>query len=338
MVGMRKLLIALFSFILGMALFLWVVNTIGWRRVVEILQSTFSFSEFVTLLLVTVGIVGVGILRWKVILKSLGHDVPFLALIPSYLVGFCISFVAPMIVFGGEVFRAFALQSAKGVPTGKGVASAVIERFVEFTISFFVIVAGVLTLLAHTTVLPPHVLLLLVAGVSSLGAFIFFFYIKSFRKESILKIFFHKWKNNYLLEGEKEVFQFFRLTNMGLWKALGLSLMREALAFLRTWLIVIFLGKFLSFFALLSVLGFYLLSVLSPFPGALGIHDTLQAFVFDTFQSEAAMGAAFALIVRILEGSIALVGVFMLFPTGTQILHMFTLKKIEKLFARKHGA
>ena len=113
-----------------------------------------------------------------------------------------------------------------------------------------------------------------------------------------------------------------------MWQGFGLTFFEKVIKFLKTWLLIIFLGKTISFLPVLSVLGFSYFSAMIPIPASLGNDEVIQAFVFGSLGLGANTGTAFTLIDRGAELIVALVGLFILFGFG--------LKSLEVSLSQKH--
>ena len=170
------------------------------------------------------------------------------------------------------------------------------------------------------------------------GVFLFFaggigyFYLNTFRRKSmarfILKILGLKNFNqgSAILETEKEIFNFFKPKKKSMWRGLGLSFLRAAAMYLRAWLLILFLGKSISALPALSILGFTYLAAMIPIPTALGSHEAIQIFAFNSLGLGFSMATAFTMIIRGAELIVALVGIVILYRLGIGLIR-YTLFK-----------
>ena len=90
--------------------------------------------------------------------------------------------------------------------------------------------------------------------------------------------------------------------------------------YFRTWLLIIFLGKSLGALPALSILGFTYLAAMIPIPTALGSHEAIQTFAFNSLGLGASTATAFTMIIRGAELLIALAGVTILLRLGISLL------------------
>jgi uncharacterized membrane protein YbhN (UPF0104 family) len=86
--------------------------------------------------------------------------------------------------------------------------------------------------------------------------------------------------------------------------------------YLRTWFLIVFLGKKVSLLSTLSILGFTYLATMIPIPTALGSHEAIQTFSFKSLNLGVSTAAAFTMIIRAAELLIALAGVVIILRIG----------------------
>ena len=99
--------------------------------------------------------------------------------------------------------------------------------------------------------------------------------------------------------------------------------------YFRAWLLILFLGKSIGALPVLSVLGFTYLAVMIPIPTALGSHEAIQTFAFNSLGLGASTATAFTMIIRVAELFIALAGVIILFRLGVILIKDVLFKKIN---------
>ena len=149
--------------------------------------------------------------------------------------------------------------------------------------------------------------------------------------------FFFRNNNNQPFETEKEIFNFFKLKKLAMWKGFGLSFLRAAIMYFRAWLLISFLGKNIGALSVLSILGFSYLATMIPIPTALGSHEAIQAFAFNSLGLGVSTAAAFTMIIRAAELFIALAGVIILFRLGIILLKNTLFKKLNGLTNRNQN-
>lgn len=344
---MKKLLFFLASLLIGVILLIWIGKTVGWEEIKTALL-VFTGWQGLVIFSLTLLIILIGNWKWQEILRSEGVNISFLNLLRVYLPSFSIRFLAPIILVAAELFQGYALLAQfrsshvshldqggqkKPLSWSKTMASVIIDRILEFTANLIIIFFGVLFFLLVIG-LPPLELLIIFGGV-----FLFFvvgityFYFKTFKKESMAKVFgkiFIRKLDNQPLEIEREIFDFFKPRKLAMWKGFGLSFLRAGVMFFRTWLLIVFLAKNIGILPSLSILGFSFLAIMVPIPAALGVHEAVQTFTFDSLGLGLGVATAFTMIIRGAELLIALIGVVVLSQLGI-ILFKKALFKEDKV-------
>jgi len=318
----RKSLLFLISFLIGIALFVWVVKFVGWQEIKNAF-SAFTFWQGLIIIILTLCIILIGNLRWKIILESIGPNLSFKELLKPYLSCLSIVYFSPIVLFGGEVFRGYFLKHKHSIPWSKGMASIFIDRILDWTTNLIIVLVGMIFFFFRIGV-PPFKLVLIFGGTFLVWLIgISFFYFKAFRGESFAKFFLrffvrHKeYKNPY--EIEQEIFDFFKKKRKYLLKAFSLAFLEEIVYLGRILLLAVFAGKIIGFWPILSILGFYYVAGMIPIPASLGTNEALQVFAFSALGLGKSAGLAFTLIIRGSELIFALVGVFILYRLGIKL-------------------
>jgi uncharacterized protein (TIRG00374 family) len=329
----KRIFLFLVSLFAGIAIFARIINFVGWEQIENALLIFRGWQGLVILIL-TLLMMLVGNWKWKEILRGEEIKIPFGSLFGPYLAGFSVMFLAPVLFWAGEIFRAYSLMRKRDISRAKTIASIIIDRILEWTSNLVIIVLGVLFFL-YKNGLPPKNLALVFGGIFSVFfSAIFIFYFKTFKKESIAKTFgriFYSRLNKEPLETEKEIFRFFKLQNKAMFKSFFLSFLRAGAMYLRTLILIFFLNKKFAFLESLSVLGFTYLAAMIPIPTALGSHEAIQTFAFKSLGLAFSTATAFTMIIRTAEFLFALAGLIILFRFGAIILKDIFFEKIEKL-------
>ena len=324
----------LVSLLVGIGIFIWIGRTVGWQ---EIKNAFLVFTGWQGLVIfgLTLLMILIGNWKWKEILRGENVKISFRNLLNPYLAGFSVMFLAPILLLAGEFFRGYVLKEKNAIPWSKGMASVFIDRILEWTTNLVVIFFGVLIFLLIIG-LPPLKLLIIFGGV-----FLFFaggisyFYLKTFKRESmaraILRILGLAKSNraSLILEAETEIFNFFKPKKKAMWRGFGLSFLRAGAMYLRAWLLILFLGKSISALPVLSILGFTYLAVMIPIPTALGSHEVIQTFAFNSLGLGLSAATAFTMIIRGAELIIALFGIIILYRLGIDLIRNTLFKKIN---------
>lgn len=326
---MKKILLLLLSFLIGIILFIWVWKTVGLG---EIKNAFLMFTGWQGLVILglTILTLGIGAWRWKEILRAGNIDIPFRKLFGPYLAGFSVMFLAPILVWGGELARSYILKNRNSVDFTKGMASVVIDRILEWTTNLAVVFFGSIFFFFAMGITPTKLFIIFGGIFLVFLSALAFFYFKCTKKESIVSVFIKNDKSK-LLVLEKEIFNFFKWRNFAVWKGILLSLLRTAVMYARAWFLIGFLGKIIGAFSALSILGFSYVAVMIPIPAALGSHEAVQVFAFNSLGLGVSTATAFTMIIRGAELMISLLGIALLFRFGIILVKDKLLKKIENL-------
>jgi len=318
---MKKFLLFLISLLIGIWLFILVINFVGWQEIKSAFLVFRSWKGIVILLL-TFLIMFMRSWTWREVVREKNIEISFWELFKIYLAGFSIRFLTPVLTLGDEIYQSYALKKRNSLSFSKGMATVVIERILEWTVNLLVIFFGVLLFLFKIG-FPPKNLAIILGG-----AFLFFFtglflfYFKTLKRESIakplIKIFNHR-LDSEPLEIEKEIFDFFKLKEKSMWKCFSFSFLRMILTYFRTLLLIIFFGHHLPLLPVFSILGFSYLATMFPIPTALGVHEAVQVFAFNALGLGSSVAAAFTMIIRGAELIVALIGMMFLFRSGASI-------------------
>ena len=313
----KKILFLLVSLLAGMGLLVWILRLVGWQQIKGAFR-VFTGWQGLVILGITLLIILVGNWRWKEILKGEGVEVSFGELLRPYLAAFALMFLAPIMLWGGEVFRGYILKKKNSVPWAKGVASVVIDRVLEWTANLVIVFFGVFSFFLMTGVSPMS--LGLVFGIAFLffAVAIFFFYFKSYRRESIVR-FITRSKQDQPLEIETEIFNFFGFKKKTMWKGFLISILKATAAYFRAWILIFFLGKNIGPLSALSILGFSYLAAMIPIPAAIGSHEAIQAFSFSALRLGVSAAPVFTMIIRGSELIVALIGLIALSRLGIEL-------------------
>jgi uncharacterized protein (TIRG00374 family) len=334
---MKKIFLFLVSLVIGIFLFFWVLKTTSWQEIINSL-NIFSGRYGLAVIILTFLMAVIGTFKWQEILKGCQAKISFWRLFLPYLAGYALMFLAPVLLWGGEILRGYLLKNKNQVSWSKGMASIIIDRIFEWTANLTFIVLGLIFFLSKIYMIPRNLELLFGALFLFFVAVIVYFYLKAFRKQSIIESI-ADWfglkqieEKSTLLVTEKEIFNFFDVKNKTMWSALFLSFFRAIIMLARVWLIIFFLGKSIGLPPVFSILGFNYLAVMIPIPAALGSHEAIQALAFSQLGLGAGNATAYTMIVRGAETIISLAGVIVLFRFGIEIVKKLLFKdKMEKV-------
>lgn len=350
---MKKVLVFLFLFVIGLGLFFLVIEPVEWEEIKEIL---FAFSSWkgIAILGITLLIWLARVWKYKFIFKFQGYNFSAWSLGEILFASFAITYLFPTSYFGGMAFKFYAIRKKFSLPWKKILAATTIEKLVSLNILLLFLVTGTVSFLLLSGSLFKNfgIIALVIIGALTIGLTIFYF--KSFKKESILnpvrdsetgsrrqgsiisngvKWFFRfldkKNRNNYLVEDvEKEIYLFFDFRKIIMWKGLGIAFLNYFLVLIRCWLLLFFLKGEINIFISLAIFSFFYLSYIFPFPAQLGSSEAAHVFAFGYLGLGTAAGITFSFILRGAEVLVALFGFIFLMKLGIKFFFESKLKKI----------
>jgi uncharacterized protein (TIRG00374 family) len=329
---MKKICLFLVSLAVGIGLFIWILKIVGWQEIKDSLKIFTGLNGLIIVFL-TLVMALVGTWKWREILKGENIKISFRNLINPYLGGYALMFLAPIIIWGGEILRGYLLKKKHSIPWSKGMASVVIDRIFEWTANLTVIILGICLFLSKINVVPRNLEAFFGILFSFFLVSILYFYSKILKKESIIKSLagFLGLKKieekSTLIETEKEIFNFFSGKNKFMWKALVLSFFRATVMLMRVWFIILFLGKSAGLAQSLSILGFNYMAVMIPIPASLGSHEAIQTLAFSELGLGRSNATAFTMIVRGAETILSLAGMTILFKLGIDFVKNLLFKE-----------
>ena len=338
---MKKIVKFLIALSVGLFLFWLVVGRAGWGRLSEAFILFLSFKGALIILL-TLIIAVISILRWKLILHSQGIDLRAKDLGKLWTVGFAMSYLTPVALFGGEAFRIYLTKKKFNLSWEKSAASVVIDKILDGTLFLMFLIAGILAFLFYGYF--PSKMMAWLVGLIILGlvGLLLLFYFKALNKESFLewllkflKIKKEKIKNTpngkIIFETEKEVIRFFSPKRKAFWKGLGLSFLRYFLLFLRAGILIFFLKEGIEVSKVLAIYGFSNLALLFPLPAGLGSLEAASAFSFGALGLGWSLGTIFGMVWRGADLILCLIGIFFLVKFGADLAEVKILEFIDNL-------
>jgi len=329
---MKKLGLFLVSLAIGIGLFVWVLKFVGVQELKNILDILISWQGLV-IFGFTLSIMLVSNWRWKQIFEGEGVKISFRSLLGPYLAGFGVLYLAPILIWGGELLRVYILKKRNLISWPKAMSAVIIDRILEWTFNLAAIFFGI-SFFIYKIGLPSSKLFIIFGGIFLIFVLaIFFFYFKALKKESIAKAIgkiFIKKLDGQPLDTEREIFDFFKPRNKSMYKAILLSFLRMVLIYFRAWVLVFFLGKNITWVSALIIFGFSYLAVMIPIPASLGSHEAIQTFVFKSLGLGISSAAGFTILIRATEIIFALLGIVILLQMWTGLLKNILLGKGDK--------
>lgn len=321
----KNIFLVLISLLVGTGIFIWLGKVIGWDKIGHAFK-VFEGWQGIVVVFLTFLILLIGNWRWYEILKDEKTPLPFWKLWQSYLGGYALMYVFPIIFLSGEIFRVFNIIKEHKISLSKSAASVIIERVLEWTINILVIFFALFFFAFKLSFLPLQVLYIFGIALLFFVSLVVFFYSKALRQKGVVrglvKRFTHKEisEGNSAIEIENEILKFFQ-GGQAFRRGLALSVLRAGVMLLRTWVLIIFLTNInVGLPAAASILGLTYFSSLIPIPTSLGSHEVIQAASFSSLGMEASAATAFTMIIRASEIILSLIGLAILLKKGFNIM------------------
>lgn len=322
---MRRGFIFLILLGLGIVLFIFTLRNVGLAQVIDALFLLSLWKSILVLLLLFLGVVVVGTLKWQMIIKAISSTPPkFSKIFLARWIGYGVSYLTPAALFGGEPVRFYVLKQENKTPPDQIISSIILDKLILVLISSIYFFIGIFFLLVYL-VLPPLIetilfilfflvivifcVLLCKAGKASSKKGLFIVLIERFYLNKIKLI---KKNQKKLNQIETEVVKFFKAPKKVILGVISLAIIEIAFILLTCWLIVFFISQSLEIPKLFAIKSLADLSYVAPFPAALGSLEVSQAFIFRVLGFSLATGVAFSLILRGLNLIIALSGLLIL--------------------------
>jgi len=336
---LRKILLILLSFIIGILAFWWTVSRTGFWKVEKALAAFPSVGLFFVLL-VTFFIILVNIYRMNFVIRTIGDNLSFRETAGIWFSGFAISFLTPISLLGGEFYQIYTLKRIFKVPWSRGAASIFINRVLDSLLFSIFLLAGIFVFFLCSPIFPAKKILLVGGGMTLLLiSLLIFFFLKSSKKESVVRWFIkffglkeEKFENSkggkIILESEDRIFSFFRERKDKVWKGIEISVIKYLLIFLRMMIILYYFGGGWSIVKSLSVYGFFNFCTLIPLPALLGSLELVEGAVFRGLGFPLETGFAFSFLIRGVELIIVFIGLAFILKFSLEIIKI----KIEEIF------
>jgi uncharacterized protein (TIRG00374 family) len=329
--------------IFSVALLWWTFRQIPLKQVWAILQQL-ETAWIVIWLGLNAVLVIVMSGRWWLILRALGHPVPYLKLIRYRLASFAVSYFTPGPQFGGEPLQVLALRRHHQIPVTVGTASVSLDRLLEMIANFTFLVFGISFALLGTWFPGGWQGLGLLLSLGLLGfplAYLVFMLLGLTPLRMLVTRMPRVIANNQMsiavqeVEGQMSRFCVgypqtvltASLVSLGIWVGL----------IFEYWLLTRIVGLNLSFLQAVSALVAARLALLTPLPGGLGALEASQVVAFQILGFEPSIGGMIALLVRMRDlffGFLGLSNVVSLLGWRTLL---FSSKLADKSSERNDG-
>lgn len=292
----------------------WTFQQVDLEQVWTTLRQL-NIIQIVIWLLINIGLVTLMTGRWWLILRSLGHHLPYLKLTRYRLGSFAISYFTPGPQFGGEPIQVLALRQFHGIPGTTGTASVGLDKLLELIANFSFLVFG--TTLALTSIwlsyewrksglalamgllaIPLAYLLLMLTGKLPLNR------LTDYLPRKIAQ----NWISIALCNVEKEMSAFCYDYPKTVLQATLVSLSVWLVMVFEYWFLTYSLGLRLSLIQAVSALTAARFAFLTPLPGGFGALEATQVLALQSLGVEPAYGITISLLIRLRDILFGLVG------------------------------
>ena len=305
--------------VFGALLFWWAWRAISLIQVWDAL-SQLSLLSLVILLLLNGAIVLIFSSRWWIILRALGHKIPYLILAKYRLASFGLGYFTPGPQFGGEPLQVYFLHKNHRVSTETALTSVSLDKLLEMLSNFtFLSIAMIIvvwqglffqemvgTVVGFTSgmiVLLLGYIVVLWMGRTPL-AWIFGRLPFKRKQASPSAI------RQTLLDVESQIGNFCREEPRTLLLSGFLSALKWIALFGEYALALRFLGLEVSLVNALAIIVFARLAFLTPLPGGLGALEAGQVFAMQSLGFDPVFGVSMSLFIRVRDSFLALFGLW----------------------------
>ncbi len=329
----KKTAIILATSIIGLILFIFVLNFIDLRSLFENLKQ-FSVFPFIAYAIVSLFMMMAAVYRWKVILKAHRAKIPFWTLFSYKLSGFSLCYITPGAAVGGEALRAYLLKR-NNIKLTQGASSVIIDKFFDLAIAALFTSIGIIAVISFFNInnyLKTAILLVTVLWVIALSFFLYgaltrkgffrhiFKFLRIYRIKSLSNL------EDKVEETEKNISRFFLKHKKEFRRAAVMSMVLWLLMFVEYKIATVVFGydaTFSAVFLIICMVGF---SYTFPVPGGLGVLEATQASLHSIIGLKAAQGVLLSLLIRARDIFWTILGLSFLYHHGINLAKQLAKK------------
>ncbi len=331
---MGKKLLAVASLIIGLAVFIVVLNFAGFGNIIEPFRK-FSLFYLALFLLTTSLLHVITTLRWSTVLRYERLKVPFLPLLKLKLIGAAVSYLTPAARVGGEPVRGYLLKKRLGIEGKRAYSSVLIETSlglgIDALFSSLLLVSMLLfftlpkqlegfALAISMLALASTVIFYLVL-ISRLGPFSLLFRISSrLIKSGLLKKLVVK-----IMLIEESMVEFFHFRKRGVAAAVLVTSISWPLTYFQYKFALLSIGFDASFTIIILSIIATSLSGIIPIPAAFGVQEAGHFSIFSMIASPS-VGIALSLLIRLKDLIMTFVGLVFLSHEGLNLFEVLRNK------------
>ena len=317
--GKRKL-VTLTLWVFVALLFWWAWRDTSLPDLWNALSRLSPFSLGI-LLLVNAGILLLFSSRWWLIVRALGHDLPYLALSKYRLASFGLSYFTPGPQFGGEPLQVYFLHTNHHIPTETALVSVSLDKLLEMLANFTFLFMGIVIIVWQglffqevTTMVTGFSVSMVILLLGYLVALWMGYTPLTWISAGIpLK---ERWPASLravrqtLLDAESQIGTFCRQQPLVIVQASLLSTLIWISLFGEYALILRFLGLETSLINILAIIVAARLAFLTPLPGGLGALEAGQVIAMQSLGLDPVFGVSLSLFIRVRDSLFGLLGLW----------------------------
>jgi len=327
---MKKKLIILAFILLGLGIFGAVLSNSNWDEITSILGQI-TIGKFLLFLALTQISYALFNLRWKIILKTHGHDIPFWKLWLYRASGYGVSYITPTQI-GGEPVRIYLLNENHGISLRESTATVLFDKLIELA-TFVAFVASGVVVVSYANLLPRSSMIPILGFIGVIGVFSVYVFKKLLDGTGFLTTCFKamkldRFKRLRSLEGkifrvEKLIMDFLshdqhKKTTLPL--IVFISLLAWSCTIVEYFILAKFLGISLTVFQSFLVGTVPLMAYMIPVPAGLGMLEGAQAGMFSLFGYSTSVALAVVVMVRVKELFFSSIGFIYVLTHGLTLL------------------
>ena len=300
-------------------LFWWAWRDISLAQVWDAL-SQLSLLSLAILLLLNGVIILIFSSRWWIILRALGHKIPYLTLTKYRLAGFGVGYFTPGPQFGGEPLQVYFLHKNHDISTETALTSVSLDKLLEM-LSNFTFLAIAMLVVVWQGLFFQEMAGTVVGFMAGMIILLLCYIIVLWMGQTPLAWIFGRLslKRNQaspsvirqtLLNVESQIGSFCRDKPRTLLLSGLLSALKWILLFGEYALALRFLGLEVSLVNALAIIVFARLAFLTPLPGGLGALEAGQVFAMQSLGFEPVFGVSMSLFIRVRDSLFGLFGLW----------------------------
>jgi len=305
---MKKGLVNLvISIIIGLAIFIFFIYRTG-PGAIKLITENINWIYFAIFIVTAILSHVLAVFRWSSVLKGYKKKVPFFSLFKQTMAGYAISYVTPVARAGGEPIRAYMLKRESGINIRTGIASIIIDKFIEFVGGIGFGVLGILLLIYFPGI--PISIKLILTAIVALGLMILsVFYYRTITKIHSVSSIFDLFKIQKIVrlkkfikmirEVEIKMNKFFVKNKKQFWISNIIEIGYLIIIVIESKLIFLSFGFDIPLAIIIIALNIHGLATFIPVPASLGFFEAGEAGFFKLIGSTGAVGLAYSLLMRL---------------------------------------